>query len=459
MDHKVFVNRTLNLRKIKYIGFDMDHTLVRYHTRNFEALAHQTMVDKLIHEKKYPAQLKDIKFDFDRAIRGLVIDKKNGNLLKLSRWGAIRSAYHGTKRIDFDTQKKFYQSTYIDLRDPHYSAIDTAFSIAYAVLYSQLVDFKDSNLTLGLPDYEKLSGDLDNVLDSAHRDGSLKGAVAKDLNHYIQKDAESVRLLERYLKHDKKLFVLTNSDFHYTKLLLDYAINPYLTEHKSWTEIFEFVFTHAKKPRFFWDQLDFFKIDLQSGIMTNHEGPITKGIYQGGCAQELTKSLNVSGDDVLYIGDHIYSDILRIKKDCNWRTALIVEELDDEIESLKKTRPVDGKITELMNEKEPFEDQLVEVLSRSKEEGKHANSKVVADLQEKIAKVDARISPLIQEHEQVFNHYWGEVMRTGNEESYFARQMQSFACIYMANIQNFLVCSPRTYFRAPRRLMPHEMGD
>ena len=29
----VYVNRTLNLRKIKYIGFDMDHTLVRYNTR------------------------------------------------------------------------------------------------------------------------------------------------------------------------------------------------------------------------------------------------------------------------------------------------------------------------------------------------------------------------------------------------------------------------------------------
>jgi len=27
---KVYVNRTLNLKKIKYLGLDMDHTLVRY---------------------------------------------------------------------------------------------------------------------------------------------------------------------------------------------------------------------------------------------------------------------------------------------------------------------------------------------------------------------------------------------------------------------------------------------
>ena len=456
MNHKVFVNRTLNLRKIKYIGFDMDHTLVRYHSQNFEALAHKKMVEKLIREKGYPQDIGKLKFEFDRAIRGLVIDKKNGNLLKLSRWAAIRGSYHGTKRIDFETQKKFYQSIYIDLRDPHMVAIDTAFSIAYAVLYAQLVDYKDSHPTM-LKDYESIANDVNDALDSAHRDGSLKNAVADDLIHYIRHDPESVRCLERYLKHDKKLFVLTNSDFQYTKILLDHAINPYLTEHKSWTEIFDFVFTSAKKPRFFWDQLDFFKVELTSGHISNHSGPIEKGIYQGGCAQDLTKSLNVSGDDILYIGDHIYSDILRIKKDCNWRTALIVEELDEEIDNLRKAQPIDNQISELMEEKEPFEDELVQILSTSKEEGKPADSKKIADLQDKIGKIDNKISPLILEHEQIFNKYWGEVMRTGNEESYFARQMQSFACIYMANIQNFLTCSPRTYFRAPRQLMPHEM--
>ena len=34
----VFVNRVLNLKKIKAIGFDMDYTLVEYQTENFEEL-------------------------------------------------------------------------------------------------------------------------------------------------------------------------------------------------------------------------------------------------------------------------------------------------------------------------------------------------------------------------------------------------------------------------------------
>jgi hypothetical protein len=40
MARKVYVNRTLNLKKIRYIGLDMDHTLVRYNSENFEKLSH-----------------------------------------------------------------------------------------------------------------------------------------------------------------------------------------------------------------------------------------------------------------------------------------------------------------------------------------------------------------------------------------------------------------------------------
>jgi len=452
----IFVNRTLNLRKIKYIGFDMDHTLVRYHSHNFEKLAHRVLIEKLI-KKKYPQQISTIKFDFQKAIRGLVIDKKNGNILKLSRWGAIRGSYHGTRRIDFETQKEIYKSTYIDLRDQHYVAIDTSFSIAYAVLYTQLVDFKDAHKNLEMPDYETIAIDLDASLDQAHRDGSLKGPVKENLDLYIQKSPEMVKALERYKKHDKKLFVVTNSDFTYTKLLLDYAITPYLSEHKSWIELFEFVVTLAKKPRFFWDDLDFYKINVNDGTLQNYYGHLTQGVYQGGCASTLTDSLKVSGDDILYIGDHIYSDILRIKKDCNWRTALVVEELDHETDQLAKARPLDQKIAILMDQKEPLEEELVELQTRHREHDKTVNQMRLDELQKVISDIDAQIAPLIVKRDELFNLYWGEVMRTGNEESYFARQMQSFACIYMSKIDNFLNCSPRSYYRAPRRLMPHEM--
>ena len=38
---------------------------------------------------------------------------------------------------------------------------------------------------------------------------------------------------------------------------------------------------------------------------------------------------------MLYIGDHIYGDILRSKKTLGWRTMLVVPELETELSILK----------------------------------------------------------------------------------------------------------------------------
>ncbi len=464
MSQKVFVTRTLNMRKIKYIGFDMDHTLVRYHTQEFEKLAHEIMKKALVEKRGYPAKVADLPFLYDLAIRGLVIDRKKGNLLKVSRHGAIRASLHGTKPIDFMTQQKLYKSIYIDLSDTHlYTPIDTAFSISVATLYAQLVDIKDSEtVTVDgknmMPDYDTIAVDVMSTLDIAHSDGSIKGTVAKDLDKYIVRDADVVKGLERYRKHDKKVFIVTNSDFSYSKLLLDYAINPFLTTCKSWEELFEVVVTYAGKPRFFYDNLRFLKVDPTNGTMTNYDGPIKHGVFQGGGATKFARDLGVEGDDILYIGDHIYGDILRLKKDCNWRTALVVEELGDEIEAYIKAQPNSVEIRGLMDRKEPLERELVDIISEKVESGREADEHKLHQLQAQITDLDKQISQLIKKQQSNFNPHWGEVMRAGNEESYFAHQVDRFACIYMAKLSDLFEVSPRTYFRAGRRPLAHELA-
>ena len=455
---KVFVNRTLNMRKIKYIGLDMDHTLVRYHSHEFEGLAHRTMCERLVSAKGYPESVRNLPFKFDLAIRGLVIDKKKGNLLKVSRHGAIRASAHGTKPIDFPTQQKLYKSIYIDLSDTSsYVSIDTAFSISVATLFAQLIDIKESEGKDSMPDYETIAHDVIATLDMAHRDGSLKGEVAKNLDKYIIRDPQVVAGLERYRRHDKKIFILTNSDYAYTKLLLDYAINPYM-KSGSWMDLFEFVITLAQKPRFFYDNLRFLKVDPSDGSMTNFDEPLKRGIYQGGNADKFTSDLGLEGDDILYIGDHIYGDILRLKKDCNWRTALVVEELHQEIEAYKKAQPSSIEIRNLMEKKEPPERTLVDIITTKIETGREADEESVQLLQTQITDLDKTISQLIKKQQSLFNPHWGEVMRSGNEESYFAHQVDRFACIYMAKLSDVLEMSPRTYFRAARRPLAHELA-
>ncbi len=455
MNGKVYVNRTLNLKRIRYIGLDMDHTLIRYYSEEFERLSHSVMKDKLVKGKNYPEAVRALHFDYNLAIRGLVVDREKGHLLKLNRHSAIRASTHGLAPLDFKTQQKIYKSKYIDLSDSSYMAVDTSFSISLATLIAQIIELKKANPAL-YPDFAKIADDVLYVLDEAHRDGSLKEVVKNDLSKYIIKDPEVVAGLEKYKRHGKKIFVLTNSDFAYTKLLLDYAINPFLKDCKSWTELFEIVITMAQKPRFFYDNLKFLKVDPTNGTMVNHWDKLVPGIYQGGCAEIFTKDLELEGDEILYIGDHIYGDILRLKKDCGWRTAMVIEELEKEVEMNKKNEKLILEIETLMKKKEPLEEELTDLMTRKIEKIGTIDENRIDTLQKQISEVDGQISGHIKVQQSAYNAHWGQLMRAGNEESYFAYQVDRYACVYMPKIADLLELSPRTYFRAPRRPLSHE---
>ena len=452
----IFVNRTLNLKQITHIGFDMDHTLVRYNIEAFERLAHRLALEKLVSKFGYPKAVLDLPFELDRVIRGLVIDRKNGNFLKLSVRGAVRLSYHGTRRIKYKEQTALYRGTLIDLGDANFHPVDTSFTIAVAMAFAHLVDLKDGAFQNDLPSYEKMAWDVLDCVDEAHRDGSLKGQVLEQKEQFILQDPRLAEALERYMRHGKKLFVLTNSDYAYTQPLLDYAINPFLQEKKHWQEVFEYVITLASKPKFFFERRPFLKVDPLTGAMFNTEDPLKPGVYQGGCATTFTEDLGLNGEDILYVGDHIYGDILRLKKDCAWRTAMVIEELRDEIEKTKMARSVHDRIWELMGQKEPLERQLTSLEDEVWETDGSADSPEILALREKISIIDRQFRPLIEEHQQVFNPYWGEVMRIGNEESYFAGQVERYACVYASTLADLLAHSPRTYYRAGRKHMPHE---
>lgn len=456
METNVYVNRTLNLKRIRYIGLDMDHTLIRYHSEEFERLSHSVMKEKLCKNRSYPEAVKNLKFNFNIAIRGLVIDRKKGNALKLNRHSAIRASYHGLSPLDFKTQQKEYRSTYIDLSDGSYMAVDTTFSISLATLISQIVELKKQNPG-DYPEFAQIADDVLYVLDEAHRDGSLKDQVKTNLSQYIIKDPGVVEGLEKFKRHGKKIVIVTNSDFGYSKLLLDYAINPFLKEHKSWMDLFEFVITSAQKPRFFYDKLKYLKVNPADGTMTNYEGRLVPGIYQGGGAMQFTTDLGLEGDEILYIGDHIYGDILRLKKDCGWRTAMVIEELQREVEINRKNEPLMEEIETLMKKKEPLEEDLTDLMTKKNDKKQPIDESKIEPLQKQIGEIDAQISGHIKKQHSLYNENWGQLMRAGNEESYFAYQVDRYACVYMACLEDLLKLSPRTYFRAPRRPLAHEL--
>ncbi len=450
----IYVNRTLNMRKIKAIGFDMDYTLIRYNTENFERLAYYSMIDKLVELKGYPQELKKLKFDFKKMIQGLVINKNNGHILKLSRSGKVKTCYFGNQKMDFYSMIQIYGARELDIRDPDLVSLDTNFSLAKGILYADVVElFKTQPHTLS---YAEIAEDLQAMLDRCHGDGTLKDEVASNIGEYIIQDPELPQLLETYKKYGKKLIVITNSGFPYSKLLMEYAFNPFLKEHKSWLDLFDMVITFSSKPRFFTDKVGYLKVNPETGLMSNHFDKLEKGVYQGGNAEKLQRDLGLNPEEILYLGDHIYGDVVAIKKTFNWRTAMVFDPLISELEAIEKARPIQKEIDADMEVKHGLEFKLNELYAQRIEQNQKIDPEEKDDLYTKIDELNSKISKNIERYQENFNPYWGEQMRSGLEETRLAGQIEKYACIYMPTVSDLLRHSPRSYFIPERRILPHE---
>lgn len=443
------------MKKIKAIGFDMDYTLVRYKSEAFEKFVHSLVLKKMVELKNYPKEVLDLKFDYRIVIQGLVVDKQRGNLLQVSRFGKVKIAHHGLTPIPYKDQQDFYMNKVIDLNSPYFQSLDTNFSVSNGIMYAQLVDMKDKGFDI--PDYTKLADDIKEVIDIAHSDGSLKGYALDHIEDFIIQDPEVARLLERFKRFGKKLIVITNSEWWWTKRLMEYTINPFLKEHKDWTEVFEIVTCLASKPKFFTSKNMFLKIDPDTGLMSNIEGKIESGIFQGGWAGKLQSDLGLTGEEILYVGDHIFGDVLKLKKTFNWRTALVLEPLEEEIEAIKKSKPIQEEIDKLMHKKEELENKLNVIELKKHEDPENYNKEDINKIYAEIDRYNTQISDQLEQYKNFFNPYWGEMMRAGQEESRFADQVEKYACIYMTRVSDLLDYTPKTYFRPLKRIMPHEI--
>lgn len=135
---------------------------------------------------------------------------------------------------------------------------------------------------------------------------------------------------------------------------------------------------------------------------------------------------------------------------------MVLEELHEELENNKKAMPLVLEIEALMTKKGPLEDQLTDLMTLRIEKEK-VNDGEIDSLQKTITEIDSQISQLIKKQQSMYNPSWGQLMRAGNEESYLAYQVDRYACIYMSTLSKLLDLSPRTYFRAPRKALSHEI--
>ena len=97
--YRVYANRNLELDRMRLIGFDMDYTLALYDQPRMEMLSIAATVDKLVALKGYPESIRGLTYDSRFGIRGLIIDRETGNIIKPDRYGSPGRAFHGRKPI------------------------------------------------------------------------------------------------------------------------------------------------------------------------------------------------------------------------------------------------------------------------------------------------------------------------------------------------------------------------
>jgi hypothetical protein len=127
----------------------------------------------------------------------------------------------------------------------------------------------------------------------------------------------------------------------------------------------------------------------------------------------------------------------------------------------------EARLSALMEEKEAKELavcqlRLVEVRRKSGDglaDGAPTLEEIDVQLQsmkQALAELDDRIAPLAKAAGEVSNPRWGLLLRTGNDKSHLARQIERSADIYTSRVSNFLLHTPYFYFRSRRGSLPHD---
>jgi HAD superfamily 5'-nucleotidase-like hydrolase len=468
--HRVFVNRNLRMTKIRAIGFDLDHTLAHYDPVPVETLAFDLTKQKLVEIKGYPREILAFRYDPPWVIRGLVVDRKRGNILKMDYFNFVSRAYHGLTPLRSDERRRAYRSDRIRLGHENYVSVDTLFHLPEVYMYLCLIDFlekRDSGKPL---DYERIYRDVREMIDEAHRDGTLKSVITGDLDRYIRFDPEARIALEEFRRSGKKLFLLTNSEWEYTDTLLRHLLQRGKGAPGHWTELFNLVIVEAGKPQFFTST------ETPDPVRELKGRKLPATIGRGGGSAYLERSLGASGDRILYFGDHTYGDILQSKRVASWRTAMIVPELDREITVTSDFAKEFERLARLSSERHQLEIEkaalgrelrrLTFVLSED-DPDPALRAEIAARIEGipiRIGEMDRRgvelegeIESLRVKIDRAYNVHWGSLFREGNESSRFGHQLKDFADVYTSRVSNFLHYPWDYYFQSPVGYMPHDI--
>ncbi|KAL9987211.1 hypothetical protein ACROYT_G001482 [Oculina patagonica] len=277
------------------------------------------------------------------------------------------------------------------------------------------------------------------AVQNVHKSGKMYQAVINDIDKYLKKSPQLGELLNRLVSSGKMLFLITNSGFEFVRKGMDHMIG------KGWRDLFDVIITQARKPSFYHQQASrpFRCLDTRLyRPQWQKVSALCKGqVYMEGNIEQFIKFTGWYGPNVLYLGDHVYSDLRDPVLHHGWRTGAIIPELEWEI---KQSNSLDFKrsVVWLTN----LQDLIIQLKA-------FPPSARRAQLTEEWKQERRELRWKLKE---MFNPRFGSVFRTYNNSTYFTRRLVRFADLYMSSVEN-LLNYPSNYTFYPRRTaLPHE---
>lgn len=468
-ERRVFVNRTLRMETIKHIGFDLDFTLADYRREPMDSTTFRLAIEQLVKEHDYPQEIRaaELRLDFPR--RGLLIDKKTGAVLRMNRHRYVGQAFMGRRKLSRSEMIDMFRHEPLSPSNERFYHVDSLFELPEANLYAELIELREQKPSLNLPDSTRLFDDVRQAIDWVHASEALQAAVLANTATFLDRNHELSLALLRLALGGRRLILLTNSGWTFARDICAYLFNDSLPGLTDWRRLFDLIVVRSGKPGFFRENRPFVELDPDGHQIGEDDVPRWGGIYQGGCLDGLMKLLDCRGEEVLYVGDHIYGDIVTSKRRSNWRTLLIVRELEEELrhhaELSHETKELVQLVTQLAAAGYQM-DQLHDVVTLYRKaietgadfppetfemiQGLHGQMK------EKHHATLRRASRLGEDIANHFNPFWGSFFKQGGSKTLFAHQMESFACIYTSRASNLGLYGTNHYFRVIQDPMMHE---
>ncbi|XP_033987853.1 5'-nucleotidase, cytosolic IIa isoform X4 [Trematomus bernacchii] len=417
--------------------------------------------DRLQNHAELPANMDGVamkKYRREAHQRGLLFDTTYGNLLKVDAYGNILVCVHGFNFLRGPDIREIYPNKFIQRGDTdRFYILNTLFNLPETYLFACLVDFfsncsRYSSCEAGFKNgdlfmsYKSMFQDVRDGVDWVHMKGSLKEKTVENLEKYVAKDPKLPLLLSR-MNEVAKVFLATNSDYKYTEKIMTYLFGfPHGpkpgTPHRPWKSYFDMILVDARKPVFFGEGTVLRQVDTTTGRLRigTYTGPLQHGIvYSGGSSDIVCDLLGAKGKDIIYIGDHIFGDILKSKKRQGWRTFLVIPELAQELHVWTDK----SSIFEELQSLECFLAELYKHLDSSSNE------------RPDISSLQRRIKKVTHDMDMCYG-MMGSLFRSGSRQTLFASQVMRYADLYAASFINLLYYPFSYLFRAAHVLMPHE---